>query len=485
MVQDVADHCMGRYSQNLEVVSLDKENAAVPLKALLPRNVLKDVGQSSGKIQDVYCMEPDVYADSDKNVLQSVLSKVLCFAFEMDCVSILVKSIAEGPQYRTGVPDSEEREDTDMKYDNWLLFFWRRYNGLTVIPLLMHPMILFALAAAALLQVLITVTLSYLQRRAKHKKIIGAIPLGKRFGIVVPVNFISSYSNRWSYGAACGATATTVFLLFFNEYSNYFDFVAPTWAKALVYLLSALEVGMDYYPFFACLSTDHRLIGSTLGFCYSLCWFCVQLADMLQCQRLAHASVVLIFTPVPSLLCCLFLMGRFLQVLIMTMFSLYGQMEKKEEEEPLLPQHLTTYVRHLLKSAPEMNERTPSQRWKMYAWDTHFKFPTRMIVTVVLCLICLYNFFLVDLFISPKAVNGLDSWILEKVNLSFSNQTIFMLLLLKDCWFYSTFPSALTSVIYVLHVLSSYRKELKKLYKGASEIPKTGRPAVVLVMFCN
>ncbi|XP_073435715.1 stimulated by retinoic acid gene 6 protein-like [Dendrobates tinctorius] len=328
--------------------------------------------------------------------------------------------------------------------------------------------------------VLITITLSYLQRRAKHEKTIGAIPLNKRFGIVVPVNFISSYSNRWSYGAACGATATTVFLLFFNEYSNYFDFVAPTWAKALVYLLSALEVGMDYYPFFACLSTDHRLIGSTLGFCYSLCWFCVQLADMLQCQRLARASVVLIFTPVPSLLCCLFLMGRYLQVLIMATFSLYRQMEKKEEEEPLLPQHLTNYVRHLLKSAPETNEWTSSQRWKIYAWDTHFKFPTRMIVTVVLCLICLYNFFLIDLFISPKAVNGLDSWILEKVNLSFTNQTIFMLLLLKDCWFYSTFPSVFTSVVYVLHVLSSYRKELKKLYKGASEIPKTGRPAVVL-----
>lgn len=238
--------------------------------------------------------------------------------------------------------------------------------------------------------VLITITLSYLQRQAKHEKTIEKIPLGKRFGIVVPVNFISSYSNRWSYGAACGATATTVFLLFFDEYSNYFNFAAPTWAKALVYLLSALEVGMDYYPFFACLSTDRRLIGSALGFCYSLCWFCVQLADILQCQELALASIILIFTPVPSLACCLFLVGRFLQLLIAAALSLYRQMERKEEDEPLLPQHLTNYVRRVLKSA-EMNEQNPSQRWKIYAWDTHFKFPTRMIVTAVLCLICLYN----------------------------------------------------------------------------------------------
>ncbi|KAG8576405.1 hypothetical protein GDO81_009849 [Engystomops pustulosus] len=239
--------------------------------------------------------------------------------------------------------------------------------------------------------VLITITLSYLQRRAKHEKTAEKIPLGKRFGIVVPVNFISSYSNRWSYGAACGATATTVFLLFFNEYSNYFNFAAPSWAKALVYLLSALEVGMDYYPFFACLSTDHRLIGCTLGFLYSLCWFCVQLADILQCQRLAHTSIILIFTPIPSLACCLFLVGRFLQLLIMAALSLYKQMERKEEEEPLLPQHLTNYVRHLLKSTPEMSMQNSSKRWNIYTWDKHFKFPTRMIVTAVLCLICLYN----------------------------------------------------------------------------------------------
>ncbi|XP_056428879.1 stimulated by retinoic acid gene 6 protein-like isoform X3 [Hyla sarda] len=328
--------------------------------------------------------------------------------------------------------------------------------------------------------VLITITLSYLQRQEKHEKTIEKTPLGKRFGIVVPVNFISSYSNRWSYGAACGATATTVFLLFFNEYSNYFNFVAPTWAKALVYLLSALEVGMDYYPFFACLSTDRRLVGSTLGFCYSLCWFCVQLADLLQCQRLAHTSVILLFTPIPSLACCLFLVGRFLQLLIMTVLSIYRQMESKDEEEPLLPLHLTNYVRHLLQPAPETNEQNAPQRWKIYTWDMHFKFPTRIIVTAVLCLTCLYNFVLVDLFVSPKAVKGLDRWILGTVNLSYSDQTKGVLLRLRACWFYSTFPSAFTSVIFVLHVLASYRKEMKKLYKGDSDIPSTGRPAVIL-----
>ncbi|XP_063786050.1 stimulated by retinoic acid gene 6 protein-like [Pseudophryne corroboree] len=327
---------------------------------------------------------------------------------------------------------------------------------------------------------LITILLSFLQRQARHPKSVDKLPLAQRFGIVVPVNFISSYSNRWSYGAACGATATTVFLLFLNEYPNYFNFKAPAWATVLVYLLSALEVGLDYYPFFACLSTDNRLIGSSLGFCYSLCWFCVQLADVFECQTITHASVILVLTPVPSLACCLFLMGRFLQMLVTTSLSLYRQVEIKDEEEPLLPKHLTNYVRQILKSPPKQGEQIPSSKWKIYTWDRYFKFPTRIIVTAVLCLICLYNFVLVDFSLSPIAVQGLDTWILETVNISFSDQTKQVLLILKECWFYSTFAAAITSVVYVLHMLSCYRKEMNKLYKGVSEIPVKGRSPVIL-----
>ncbi|OCT87125.1 stimulated by retinoic acid gene 6 protein-like isoform X2 [Xenopus laevis] len=328
--------------------------------------------------------------------------------------------------------------------------------------------------------VLITVLLSYVQRRASLLKTTDKLPLSKKFGIVVPVNFISSYSNRWSFGAACGATATTVFLLFFNEYSNYFNFTAPPWAKALVYLLSALEVAMDYYPFFACLSTENRILGSSLGFCYAVCWFCVQLADMFECQKITQASTILLLTPVPSLVCCLFLIGRFLHILVKTMLALRRPEEKQEHEEPLLPKHLTHYLNYLLKGFPEIDSKRCWLKQKIYTFDPSFKFPTRMIVTAVLCLICLYNFFLVDLFVSPKAVKGLEHWALITINLSYENRTIWVLNLLKDSWFYATFPAAFTSVIYILHLLSCYRKQMKKLYKGTSDISRQSKPPVIL-----
>lgn len=43
-------------------------------------------------------------------------------------------------------------------------------------------------------------------------------------------------------------------------------------SSAVVYLVGALEVGLAYFPFFACLSTPFRAAGAILGIFYSLSW---------------------------------------------------------------------------------------------------------------------------------------------------------------------------------------------------------------------
>lgn len=43
--------------------------------------------------------------------------------------------------------------------------------------------------------------------------------------------------------------------------------------SAIVYLVGAIEVGVAYLPFFACLSTPHRLLGGVLGLLYTLMWY--------------------------------------------------------------------------------------------------------------------------------------------------------------------------------------------------------------------
>lgn len=41
---------------------------------------------------------------------------------------------------------------------------------------------------------------------------------------------------------------------------------------AFVLLLGGMEVGLAYFPFFACLSSEFQLVSSILGFSYSLTW---------------------------------------------------------------------------------------------------------------------------------------------------------------------------------------------------------------------
>lgn len=123
--------------------------------------------------------------------------------------------------------------------------------------------------------VLITAVLSFLQRRAQTLPIDHKLPfLGGRFAIVVPLDTIGSLSNRWSYGFAFGAVSYSVLRLFSE---NYIPFNVPNWARAVVYLVGAIEVGLVNFPFFACLSTPFRMTGAVLGILYSIAWIIITL----------------------------------------------------------------------------------------------------------------------------------------------------------------------------------------------------------------
>ncbi|KAG6921521.1 stimulated by retinoic acid protein 6 protein-like, partial [Chelydra serpentina] len=113
----------------------------------------------------------------------------------------------------------------------------------------------------------IILMLSFLERRASRSKIDGKLHLlNGRFGIVIPLDFVGTYSNRWTFGFAFGATANKIMFLFSEDY---LPLRVPQWAQALVLLIGGTEVGLSYFPFFACLSTEFRITGSVLGFFYT------------------------------------------------------------------------------------------------------------------------------------------------------------------------------------------------------------------------
>ncbi|XP_068079466.2 STRA6-like isoform X3 [Danio rerio] len=333
--------------------------------------------------------------------------------------------------------------------------------------------------------------LSLVQRRARAQPFEDRFPYLKgRFGIVVPLDFIGSLSNRWSYGFAFGAIAPSVIQLFSESYA---PFYVPNWAKAIVYLIGAIEVGVAYLPFFACLSTPHRVLGGILGLLYTLMWLIVRLYDTITCPAgkiLGPYEKPIILWP--FYLCLFFLLGRFVYIIVKAV-RIHLKLQADENEEDL-HSHQFRYVQTLLRRPPESPEPKSWFRRKVYDWDPYFKFPNRMIGTSIISFIGLYMMTLADYRLSEYTFDKLDSLkdSLEQIALS-CNQTesVFTYLIpsinefsivARRSWLATTIFSTLTSVTYTFHVLVCYRKHLKRLWRGQkSFLPEkfhTPSPAV-------
>ncbi|XP_054460478.1 STRA6-like [Anoplopoma fimbria] len=322
--------------------------------------------------------------------------------------------------------------------------------------------------------VLIVGVLSFLQKRAQRLAIDHKLPfLGRRFGIVVPLDTIGSLSNRWSYGFAFGAVSSSVLLLFSE---SFIPFTVPDWARAIVYLVGALEVGMVYFPFFACLSTPFRGAGAVLGILYSLSWIIVTVWDTFTCpDGKILGKYQKLIVQWPCILSLIFLLGRYLYMLVKAVrIHLQGEQEDPDE---LIGQHQVQHVKRLLRKTPP-DSKPVSWFWsKIYESDPYFKFPNRIIGTAIISLIGLYTMTLADYSLSNVAFDKVESWkdTLKQL-VTYCNQTEALgpmipeleefIYVARKSWLATTIFASLNSVAYCFHVLACYRKHLKRLWKG-------------------
>ncbi|XP_076151607.1 STRA6-like isoform X1 [Alosa pseudoharengus] len=326
----------------------------------------------------------------------------------------------------------------------------------------------------------IVVILSFVERRGKQQALDERFPVLKgHFGIVVPLDFIGCLSNRWSYGFAFGAVSSSVLLLFSEKY---LPFYVPPWAKAIVYLVGAMEVGVAYYPFFICLSTPHRMYGGVLGLLYTLTWVIVTVSDIAFCPggKVLGPWQKLILQW-PTVLCLLFLLGRYVYIIVKSV-RIHLKLLAEEEEQQLMQSHQARYVKNLLQRPSErFSDSLSSKSWfkrKIYDWDPYFKFPNRMIGTSIISLIGLYVVTLADYSLSDYAFDYLDALKDSVAELAAScNVTDNLVVALvpqiekfsnaaRKSWLATTIFASLTSVSYTFHVLACYRKHLRRLWAG-------------------
>ncbi|XP_065386386.1 stimulated by retinoic acid gene 6 protein-like isoform X3 [Macaca fascicularis] len=321
----------------------------------------------------------------------------------------------------------------------------------------------------------IILILSFLQRREhRRQRDDTSYLLGNRFGIIMPLDFVGTFSNRWSYGIAFGATANKVMFLFSEGYQ---PLQIPQWAQAFELLIGGIEVGLSHFPFFACLSSEFQLVSSILGFCYSLIWFAVTVLQVSQCphgQFVGKYETLMFYWP--SLLCLAFLLGRFLHMFVKALRVHLGW-EFQVEEKSVLETHQAEHVKQLLRTPRPQEKKKSWFQTRIYEWDPCFQFPSRMIGTIVLAFICLYLFIVIEFCVFVYVRDELDVFEnkLESY-ITFTNhsgvltpvilQVKELISITKGVWVATILPASLTCVSYLFHILVCYRKHIKRLWAG-------------------
>ncbi|KAL4689902.1 hypothetical protein H8959_012693 [Pygathrix nigripes] len=321
----------------------------------------------------------------------------------------------------------------------------------------------------------IILILSFLQRREhRRQRDDTSYLLRNRFGIIMPLDFVGTFSNRWSYGIAFGATANKVMFLFSEGYQ---PLRIPQWAQAFELLIGGIEVGLSHFPFFACLSSEFQLVSSILGFCYSLIWFAVTVLQVSQCphgQFVGKYETLMFYWP--SLLCLAFLLGRFLHMFVKALRVHLGW-EFQVEEKSVLATHQAEHVKQLLRTPRPQEKKKSWFQTRIYEWDPCFQFPSRMIGTIVLAFICLYLFIVIEFCVFVYVRDELDVFEnkLESY-ITFTNhsgvltpvilQVKELISVTKGVWVATILPASLTCVSYLFHILVCYRKHIKRLWAG-------------------
>eukprot|EP00058_Branchiostoma_floridae_P013818 XP_002599306.1 hypothetical protein BRAFLDRAFT_64338 [Branchiostoma floridae] len=338
---------------------------------------------------------------------------------------------------------------------------------------------------------------------------------GGRPALLVPVNFLTTGRDRWAYAYALGASTNMCLLLFFNAFQdNATGFYVSSsdsettetsaWVSQLIALACAVEVGLCFFPFLACLKTRYRLIGAPIGLGYSLVWLAVTVIDTVQCigERSAwdvsstlstSAAYMGLLTSLPVIVCLSILVVKF-TLLIVGSFKSWckegrGSLVDKDYEK-IAQDFDFLYVRTLLRKKEEPEKLPWYRRCCRRKPDDGFRFSARMTTTMVVSLLCLYEFAVAEI---QSVSIGLEVLrrVYQNVTQNFleingqvvvgANTTVSIdnvLFATQVSWIVSGVTAFLIHIVYVLVIMGAYRRHVRLLYRGdRSWMPANYQPS--------
>ncbi|KAI8512143.1 hypothetical protein Bbelb_087820 [Branchiostoma belcheri] len=321
----------------------------------------------------------------------------------------------------------------------------------------------------------------------------------RRFPLV-DVNLLDTGPTRWTYAVTMGASFPLCLLLFIHSFGRHFEkwFTLPDdgskpWLQKLIALASALQVGLVYFPFLACLKTRYKMVGLPLGLCYSITWFVVCVLQHMGCLDNPSFDSKYLEVSMPSAIFHFILVVQFARLSVRCYWSwIKGGRGLVDEDDfgKVAQDHDFRYVRRLLgKKTPGTDPAMPwYQRYyrKYTRADDDVRLSAQMTITMVVSFLCLFS--LAVLGIRTAAVY--HQHLLRQQHASTRHQfgsdvsapsqgprqqdaptdlnidTDANLYALEVCWVVSGLAALLVHVFYIFCIMVNYRKHMRALYRG-------------------
>eukprot|EP00058_Branchiostoma_floridae_P013819 XP_002599307.1 hypothetical protein BRAFLDRAFT_64337 [Branchiostoma floridae] len=308
----------------------------------------------------------------------------------------------------------------------------------------------------------------------------------RRPGLLVPVNFLDTGRNRWAYAITLGASTNMCVTLFNGSFGDHFDkwFKLPDndskpWLQQLIALVSAMEVGLVYFPFLACLKTRYRMVGLPLGLCYSIMWFVVYVLEHMGClNNPSFVSAELEIT-LPGAICHLILVVKFAELSVSCCKNFWTKGCRSvvdDDFDKVAGDSDFRYVRRLFAKTRPDTGPVPWYKWyfrKYTRAEDGVRFSARMTTTMVVSFLCLYSLAVLEM------ENGavLIEYIRQQSK-PIAPRIDHLLYAFKVSWIVSGVAALLIHIAYILVIMVNYRKHMRALYRGdVSWMPSSFQPS--------
>ncbi|KAK7091032.1 hypothetical protein V1264_010750 [Littorina saxatilis] len=258
--------------------------------------------------------------------------------------------------------------------------------------------------------------------------------------------------------------------------------------------MSVLIYGVAFYPLFACLAMA-TVLGYAVGSLYVWMLTVVDIYQLTECDKTTEERVILVFSSLPQVLCQLYLSVSIPARIPRAIREgrLYVAQTKKPDSsvDDVCRAYIGRHVTKLLKKSETESNMASSHsmlqtvrslfvrtthRWR-YRWRHGFRYPTRFLSVMFVSMVVVYATTVAFFSLITPINDVIDEYqaCLDNAlcpNRAVATSLIELLKVTKTSAIISLLVAFLMSLVNVLHMITSFRKNLHDLYQGEhSNIP--------------